>query len=67
MDTTTAFRSKTIWGLLIMLITWGLSRWGGINLSEETQGQLGTDLAMLAGAGLAIYGRIKASRPISGI
>ncbi len=67
MDNVKSFvASKTIWGVIISMIAQVLGRWG-YEIGPELQGQA-VDLILqgvaLAGAALAIWGRITASRRI---
>lgn len=58
------FESKTFWGLVVMILASASQRWFGIDLDEETQVGIATDLGIIAGAVLAIWGRLKASKQI---
>lgn len=57
------FESKTLWGVVVMLTAAFL----GAELTEATRAAITQDLVTAAGAALAIYGRLKADRRISGI
>jgi len=59
--------SKTVWGVLIMLLGPLVLRWTGIDLSSETGVELADKLPELVGAFLAIYGRAKADGRIDDI
>lgn len=59
--------SKTVWGVVIMILAPYLQRSFGIDLSGETGLGIANDLPVLFGGFLAIYGRIKASGRIDDI
>jgi len=59
--------SKTVWGVVIMILAPYLQRSFGIDLSGETSMSIANDLPVLFGAFLAIYGRVKASGKIDDI
>ncbi len=63
----TAFESKTIWGLVIMLASIGLRRFFNIEIGEEDQLVIAENLGLTVGSLLVIYGRIKAKGPLTGI
>ncbi|ACI98523.1 hypothetical protein [Rhodospirillum centenum] len=61
------YLSRTIIGVLVTLIAQLLSRWG-YELTPALRGDLVDvilDLVSVGGAGLAIFGRVKASKPIA--
>lgn len=62
------FLSKTFWGIVIALIG------GALGVSEDAQAMLTDEVANFAaiasqavGGALALYGRIKAEVPVSGL
>lgn len=61
------YASRTIWGVVVTLAAQLLSRWG-YQLSPDLQGEV-VDLVLQAvsagGAGLAVWGRVAASKPIA--
>ena len=59
--------SKTVWGVVIMLMAPYLHRWFGFDVSGETGAAIADDAAILFGAALAIYGRVKASGKIDDV
>ena len=66
-DTKGLMGSKTVWGVVIMLLAPYLQRWFGLDLSGETGVGVANDLPVLFGAFLAIYGRVKASGKIDDV
>jgi len=64
MDTKGMIQSKTIWGAIIMLGN-AVAKHFGYDLGDVA-GWVDV-LVNLAGAGLAVYGRVKAVKPISGV
>jgi hypothetical protein len=67
MDTKALFASKTIWGILIALVCSFLGKRGWV-VDGTTQAdilQWVSDLGTLVGTAIALYGRIKASKPLS--
>lgn len=59
--------SKTVWGVVIMLLAPYIQQWFGVDLSGETGVEVANDLPVLFGAFLAIYGRVKASGKIDDV
>jgi hypothetical protein len=65
--TKTLFASKTVWGGIIALLA-GVAGIFGYSIQPEDQVaaiEVGTALASALGGGVAIYGRIKATKKIS--
>ena len=63
-DTKGLMGSKTVWGVVIMVLAPYMQKWFGVDLSSETGIGVANDLPVLFGAFLAIYGRVKASGKI---
>ncbi len=59
--------SKTVWGVLIMLLAPLPQKWLGVDLSGAMGEAVSNELVVLAGAALAIYGRVKASGKIDDV
>jgi hypothetical protein len=59
------FQSKTIWGAVIAIAGAIASQRGWA--SENEVAQWAEIIAQLVGAGMVVYGRIKAQGPISGL
>jgi hypothetical protein len=67
MYTTAFFKSKTIWGILIALLSTFLGKRGWV-IDDTTQAtilQWISDIGTLTGTALAIWGRVKATQPLS--
>lgn len=65
----TWYQSKTIWGAIVALLAVLLKALFEVELQGEDQGQLAEilkDVGISFGAALAIYGRVKANKPIKG-
>lgn len=63
------YQSRTIWGGILALVVPMLGLVLHLNISDAQVQEVATDLSLIGGAaaGLwAIYGRLKASAPISG-
>ncbi len=67
------YKSKTIWGVIIMALSTIYSRFTHSNITpEQVQDFIKTvtdsipEVGALVGGGLAIYGRLKAAVPIKG-
>lgn len=61
------YRSRTIWGVIVALLAQVISRWG-YDLTPALQGEVVNvilDAVSAGGAGLAIFGRVKASKAIA--
>lgn len=66
-ETKTLFASKTVWGGIVALLA-GIAGIFGYSIQTEDQIaaiEVGTALASAVGGGIAIYGRIKATKKIS--
>jgi hypothetical protein len=62
------YLSRTIWGVLVALAAQLLARWG-YELTPALQGDIVStilDLVSAGGAGLAVFGRVKASKRLTG-
>lgn len=65
------FASKTVWGIIITLLSLAGGAWFGLHIDPETQAILvdegaafGAGLGSLIGQAIALYGRIKATKQI---
>lgn len=59
--------SKSFWGVVLMVLAIFSERWFGFDLGEATQSFLSEQLVVIAGAALAIYGRVRAEKKIEGV
>ena len=66
MESKAWWQSKTIWGSIISVIALGLNSFGFTLGTDDQQMLVDTILQLVTagGAGLAIYGRVKASKSI---
>lgn len=62
-DTKSLLLSKTFWGVIITLVGQFLPHLG-IHLADSDTDMIADQLVSLAGAGLAIFGRVTASKAI---
>ncbi len=60
METKSVFLSLTFWSLAVMLASEAAKRYGIV----VDQAGLTNDLVSLAGTGLALYGRFRATQPL---
>ena len=58
-------QSKTWWGVMLMGLPM-VFKWFGWELSDAGAQELANQAVIVVGGLLAIYGRVKASKPISG-
>jgi hypothetical protein len=65
METKGLLTSKTIWGAIIAIAATAL-KIAGYDIGGDTEGFV-NDIIALLGAGIAIYGRIKAVKKIEGV
>jgi hypothetical protein len=61
-----AIKSKTLWGLLLVILPQVLDALG-VRVSDEETQAVGEAFVTIFGFALALYGRMKASGPISGL
>lgn len=59
--------SKTFWGIVVMLFGVVINKWAHIDIDELTQSAITNDLLTMAGAGLAIWGRLTVTKKIAGV
>ncbi|HBE44271.1 MAG TPA: hypothetical protein DDW17_02150 [Deltaproteobacteria bacterium] len=65
METKGLLTSKTIWGAIIAIAATAL-KIAGYDIGGDTEGFV-NDIIALIGAGIAIYGRVRAVKKIEGV
>jgi uncharacterized membrane protein len=65
MDTKSIFASRTFWGAVITVIAGLLLPHLGVKLDSDNALAIADQCAIAAGAALAIYGRVKATKRVT--
>lgn len=59
--------SKTFWGVIVMLVAARSREWLGVDLNDLLGAEFVESLAVVVGATIAVYGRVKAGTKVDDV